>query len=91
MVLTLEEVKLYLRVDGDEENTLITKFILTSQELCEEILRFELTEYEVVPELVSQAILYAVVNMYEQRETFDVKAVIETMTRLLFSHRRESW
>ena len=91
MVLTLEEVKLYLRVDGDEENTLITKFILTSQELCEEILRFELTEYDVVPELVIQAILYAVVNMYEQRETFDVKSVIETMTRLLFSYRRESW
>lgn len=91
MVLTLEEVKLYLRVDGDVENTLITKFILTSQELCEEILRFELTEYEVVPELVRQSILYAVVNMYEQRETFDVKSVIETMTRLLFSYRRESW
>ncbi|GEM_PF-47492 len=91
MVLTLEEVKLYLRVDGDEENTLITKFILTLQELCEEILRFELTEYEVVPELARQAILYAVVNMYEQRENFDVKAVIDTMIRLLFSYRRESW
>ncbi len=62
MVLTLEEVKLYLRVDGDEENTLITKFVLTAEELCEEILRFELTEFEVVPELVRQAILYAVVS-----------------------------
>ncbi|WP_346914229.1 head-tail connector protein [Clostridium sp.] len=91
MVLTLEEVKLYLRVDGDEENTLITKFILIAEELCEEILRFELTEFEVVPELVKQAILYAVVNMYEQRENFDVKSVIDTMIRLLFSYRRESW
>jgi len=30
-------------------------------------------------------------NMYEQRETFDVKAVIENMKRLLFSYRRGSW
>lgn len=91
MVLTLEEVKLYLRVDGDEENTLITKFIFTAEELCEDILRFDLTEFEVVPELVKQAILYAVANMYEQRETLDMKSVINTMIGLMFSHRKERW
>lgn len=91
MVVTLEETKLYLRVDGDEENTLITKFILTAEELCEDILRYKLTEFETIPEAVRQAILYAVANMYEMRETFDVKSVIETVTRLLFSYRRESW
>ncbi|NFF65926.1 phage gp6-like head-tail connector protein [Clostridium sporogenes] len=91
MVVTLEETKLYLRVDGDEENTLITKFILTAEELCENILRYKLTELEIIPEAVRQAILYAVANMYEMRETFDVKSVIETMTRLLFCYRRESW
>lgn len=91
MVVTLEETKLYLRVDGDEENTLITKFILTAEELCEDILRYKLKELEIIPEAVRQAILYAVANMYEMRETFDVKSVIETMTRLLFCYRRESW
>ncbi|RXM59320.1 MULTISPECIES: head-tail connector protein [Clostridium] len=91
MVVTLEETKLYLRIDGDEENTLITKFILTAEELCENILRYKLTELEIIPEAVRQAILYAVANMYEMRETFDVKSVIETMTRLLFFYRRESW
>lgn len=91
MVVTLEEAKLYLRVDGDEENTLITKLILTAEELCEDILRYKLTEFEKIPESVRQAILYAVANMYEMRETLGVKSVIETMTRLLFSYRRESW
>ncbi|WP_373181215.1 head-tail connector protein [Clostridium butyricum] len=91
MVVTLEETKLYLRVDSDEENTLITNFILTAEELCENILRYKLTELEIIPEAVRQAILYAVANMYEMRETFDVKSVIETMTRLLFCYRRESW
>lgn len=40
MILSLEEVKLYLRVDGDEENTLITNFIIAAEELCEGILRY---------------------------------------------------
>lgn len=91
MVLSLEEVKLYLRVDGDEENTLITSFIITAEEICEGILRYQLLEFTTVPETVKQAVLYAVSNMYENRENFETKEVLETMTRLLFSYRRESW
>lgn len=91
MVLTLEEVKLYLRVDGDEEDALITKFILSAEELCEGILRYELKEFETVPEVVKQAVMYAVANMYEKREEFDVKAVINTMMGLLFNYRKEKW
>ena len=91
MVIQLEEVKLYLRVDGEDENTLITNFIITAEELCEGILRYPLSELTTVPETIKQGVLYAVANMYEQRETFDVKSVIETMKRLLFSHRKEVW
>lgn len=91
MVISLEEVKLYLRVDGDEENTLITNFIITAEELCEGILRYSLSELTTVPETIKQAVLYAVAIMYEQRETFAAKLVIEVMTRLLFSYRKENW
>lgn len=91
MVISLEEIKLYLRIDGDEENTLITNFIITAEEMSEGILRYTLAEFIEIPETVKQSILYAVANMYEQRETFEAKAVIDTMTRLLFAYRRESW
>lgn len=91
MVVSLEEVKQYLRVDSDDENTLITKFILTAEDLCEGILRYPLSEFEVVPEAIKQAVLYAVANMYEHRETFEARLVIDTMINLLFSYRRESW
>ena len=91
MVVTLEEAKLYLRVDGDEENTLITKFILTAEDLCEEILRIKLEEFEKVPEPIRIAILYAVANMYEGRENLNMKSVIEVMKRLVFAYRKESW
>ncbi|NRY61510.1 head-tail connector protein [Clostridium beijerinckii] len=91
MIISLEEAKLFLRVDGDEENTLITQFIVSAEDICEGILRYSLSEFTIVPETVKQAVIYGVSNMYEQRETLDVKSVIETMTRLLFSYRRESW
>jgi len=91
MTISLEEVKLYLRVDGDEENTLITSFIIAAEEICEEILRFQLTEFTELPETVKQAILYAVGNMYEEREKIDMKKIQEVMSRLLYSYRKESW
>lgn len=91
MIISLEEAKLYLRVDGNEEDTLITNFITAAEEICEGILRFSLTDFIELPETVKQAILFAVVNMYELRENFEVKEVLETMTRLVFSYRKESW
>lgn len=77
MVLSLEEVKLYLKVDGDEDNTLITNLIGAAEELCQDILRFPLTEFTEVPETVKQALLYAIGNLYELREAVDMKALIE--------------
>jgi uncharacterized phage protein (predicted DNA packaging) len=91
MYVSLEEVKLYLRVDGDGENTLITNFIIAAEEICEGVLRFPLSEFTEVPETVKQAILYAVANMYEKREEIDMKELLNVVTRLLFSYRREGW
>ena len=91
MVVTLEEAKLYLKVDGDEDNALITSCIGTAEELCQDILRFPISEFTEVPDTVKQAALYAVGNLYEQRENTDMKSMIELMTRLLFAYRKDGW
>ncbi|WP_066675416.1 head-tail connector protein [Clostridium septicum] len=91
MVVSLEEVKLYLRVDGEEEDTLISIFINVSEDLVEGILRYSVSEFEVVPEIVKQAVMYSVANMYEKREDYDAKEVIDIMTKLLFSYRKDEW
>lgn len=91
MVVTLEEAKLFLKVDGDDDNTLITDLIKAAEELCQDILRLPLSEFTEVPETVKQAVLYAIGNLYELREAADMKALIEFMTRLLFAYRREGW
>lgn len=91
MVVTLEEAKLYLKVDGSADDTLILSFIASAIELCEDILRFPLSEFSEIPQTVKQAALYAIGCLYEQRETIDTKAMIELMTRLLFAYRKEEW
>lgn len=91
MVVSLEDIKLYLRVDGEEENTLISTFINVSEDLVEGILRYPLEEFEIVPEIIKQAIMYSVANMYEKREDYDAKEVIDIMTKLLFSYRKDEW
>ena len=91
MVISLEEAKLYLRVDGDEEDTLISNFIISAEEICEGILRYPISELTTVPETVNQAVLFTVANLYEQRETFQFSSVLETIKRLLFAYRKDGW
>lgn len=100
MVISLEEAKLYLRIDGDEEDALITSFIYTAEEICEDILRFSLSEFEEVPKLVRQAVLYCIANMYEKREgsfyymkneSGSITETINVMKLILGNLRRESW
>ena len=91
MVVSLEEIKLYLRVDGEEEDRLISTFINVSEDLVAGILRYPLSEFEVVPDIIKQAVMYSVANMYEKREDYDAKEVLDIMTKLLFSYRKDEW
>lgn len=91
MIVTIEEVKLYLRVDNDLEDTLIIDFINTAEELIEGILRYPLTEFEEIPEAVKTTVLFIVSNMYEKREDVNIKDLLDTAKNLLFNYRKESW
>lgn len=91
MVVTLEEVKLYLRVDGDEENTLITNFISSAEEICEDILRQKIFEFNPVPETIKQAVLYVASQFYEARENIDMQKTTEMAKRILFAYRKDVW
>lgn len=87
----MEEAKLYLRVDGGEEDALITALIETASELCEGVLRMSLEDFEEIPKSVNQAILYITANLYEHREELDMKVVEDVVKRLLSPFRKEGW
>ena len=67
-MLTLQETKDFLRLDGDDEDALVSSLIVTAKELTEGVLRRKLTEFKEVPETVHQAMLIVVATLYEERQ-----------------------
>lgn len=95
-MLTLEESKLYLRVDSDDEDVLITSLNQTAKEMVEDILRYELTEFDTIPQSINQSMLYIVSTLYESRQVGNSNAIkmdelIETVRRMVEPHRKKVW
>ena len=89
MLVTIDEAKLFLRLDSSDEDTLIESLILTSENICEDILRCKFEELEIIPETLKIAILYGTTYLYENRENANYAELIKTLVSLLFGIRRD--
>ena len=85
MLLTLEEAKEYLKVEFEDEDTLILTLLSTAEGICEDILRKELSEEA---DVAKTAVLFAVGVLYENRGT-DIKELIPTLKCILSGRRKE--
>lgn len=86
MVVTLEEMKNYLRVDFEDDDVLLSGIIAQSQQLCVDIARLSEEAFEKQP--VSKiAVMYAVAYLYEHREEADHHALTLSLRSLLFGVR----
>ncbi|MSA03363.1 phage gp6-like head-tail connector protein [Lactonifactor sp. BIOML-A3] len=85
MLVTLEEAKEYLKVEFEDEDTLILTLLSTAEGMCGDILRKELMEEA---DVAKTAVLYAVGVLYEKRGT-DIKELIPTLKCILSSRRKE--
>ncbi len=97
-MLTLSEVKNFLRVDDEEDDALITSLIITAKALIEEIIRRKLEEYDTIPEPIKQAGLILVGTLYEERqvsksdkEGVSMKDTIDLIRRMLFAYRKDKF
>lgn len=92
MIVTLDEVKEYLRVDYDDEDTLITMLISTAQAMCMDIARIiDEQQFLELGDRARIAILYAVAYLYEHREDANHKELMLTLRSLLFGIRMEEF
>ena len=87
-LITLEEAKAYLRVDGNEEDDLIARLIASAERLCLDTIRKEEPEEKAA---FKMAVLFAVAYLYEHREDADYHNLLLTLRSLLFGERKEAF
>ena len=83
MIVTLNEAKKYLRVDHDDDDTIIRKFIRAAETLCEGTLR---KPAEPLP-INKVAALFAVAYLYEHRESADMDELTRMLRYILATER----
>lgn len=87
-MISLDEVKTYLRVDFDDEDEMINSLIQSSINHCKDIARVE-SEEELSKHKNSKiAVLYMTAYLYEHREDADYSELNLTLRSLLFGIRK---
>ena len=90
MIVNLDEMKGYLRVEFDDDDALIESFITTGQNLCADIARLSVDELSAIPSS-KIAVMYAVAYLYEHIEdadhhqlTISIRSLLEGVRRSVF-------
>lgn len=91
MVVTLEEMKNYLRVDYDEDDALIESMVRASEKICMDVVRMDDAQKFSTVENAKIAVLYATAYLYEHREEADHHALMLTLRALLSGSRKEAF
>lgn len=90
-LVSLSEMKQYLRVDYEEDDSLIEGLIHSSVSICMDIIRTDDIEVLYQSECAKTAVMYATAYMYEHREEADHHGLMLTLRALLFGSRREGF
>ena len=96
-MVSLREAKEFLRVDDDSEDVLISSLIMTAKDLVEQIIRKRFTDFDDIPETISQAMLIVIATLYEERqvgkdkEGIGMTDVLDLVRRMLFAYREEKF
>lgn len=86
-MVDLEEMKAYLRVDGDEEDGLIEKLMETAERLSKDVARDDALSTATM----RMAMLYATAYLYEHREEADHNDLLLSLRTLLMGERKAAF
>ncbi len=91
MIVTLEEMKQYLRVDYPDDDALLSDIISAAVRTCMAVARISDEEEFMESANVKIAVMYAVAYLYEHREEADHKALNLSLRALLLDIRQEGF
>ena len=91
MLVTLEEMKNYLRVEYEDDDPLISSLISSAEKLCMNILRTDDEEALSECQMGRTAVMFTTAYFYEHREEADHHALDLTLRALLFGDRKAAF
>ena len=92
MLVTLGELKEYLRIDTPDEDALLGGILSAAESLCAAVARAEDAEgYAALGAPAKAAVLYAAAYLFEHREEADHRELMLTLRALLFGVRKEAF
>ena len=91
MIITLDEMKNYLRVDHDDDDKLIKCLIISSEQLCMDVARISDEESFEKEPCSKVAVMYAVAYLYEHREDANHLELTLSIRALLSGIRQEGF
>ena len=86
-MVTLQEVKQYLRIDFEDDDTLLLSLISTAKQLVMDVGRMDEERFSENEDVVRTAKLYTVSYLYENRNTADFSKLTLTLRAMLFAQR----
>ena len=89
MIVALDEMKNYLRVDFDADDALIESLVAAAEKSCMDILRTNDVSVLAETQNGKVAVMYATAYLYEHREEADHHALNMTLRAMLFGSRKE--
>ena len=92
MIVTLDEAKEYLRIDGNAEDTTVETLLKSAQNLCMDAARIDNeSDFDAAGDISKTAVLYTLGYFYEHREEGNYDALTLTLRNLLFGIRKEAF
>ena len=86
-MITLKEAKNYLRVDYEEDDSLIQNLLSTAKNLVMDVGRLDDENFTKNEDIVRTAMLFALGYLYENRSNPDYKKLTLNLRSILFAQR----
>lgn len=91
VLIQLDEIKQYLRVDSSDDDALIQSLLESATKLCLHVARIKEEEISHYESEFKTAVLYAIAYLYEHREEANHRDLTLTLRSLLFGVRKEAF
>lgn len=90
MIVSLDEMKRYLRVDFQDDDEFLIHTLESAETLCAGVARLSAEDFAKEP-VAKIAVMYAVAYLYEHREEADHHELTLSLRSLLFGIRKEGF